>query len=803
MKQLITILSLSYICLNTFAQTPYGQMRENLLKNIWTDADYELYLAPVSKLKKEKPFFTVPAYYLPLSDSTKQLISATLVFCPNANSVYVNGKKQFIDTENRSVFTTLKDGKLLLPAKYLYPLLGKQRPKKENEIVDIEIVATKSGKKCLKNDLGLLFVADLLNPQIAKASRQTQYEILYNTLYERPKRAKVVADVIGHTGKKHPYILADAKRFEEIKTLIRTDSFARTCYEKVLASANKVLNEDVDIYEFKNPQGGIFATIKNSPTGKVLDLGIAYRVTGEKKYAERAIQELLSVASWPDWGCTLERQFLGTGAVATGMGLGFDWFYNEMTSTQRQTIREAIVAKAIHPGLFYHTVRHANRFVLARHNWNAVGNGGLIIASLAIAADEPELAGRLLEFSIGSFENVLSIYAPKGDYEEGPGYWAYGTGSLVNAMAAIESATGKTYGLSDAPGVDKTAYFTPYMIGPNGYFNFHDSDENGKTYITDPEYFWFANRFANPDFYWERMYLPEQHKGGAKDLLWYKGESRGAFNLKLDYMGSGENNAVGTGTFRSSWTDPNALFLGFHAGYRLANHAQADEGNFIFDAIGERWIMDVGYGSHDTTRSESYFQAARPLFYRMRTEAHNTYVVNPDKSYGQDFSSDNRPQFENVVMQPDKAYAIANLTCSYKGQVSSAKRGFMLNRQNNYALVQDEVTLTQPSTVYWFLHTRANIKLIEKDQAAIFTIGTKRLYVKLIGNTTGAKWSVMPAKSLSPGMVEMKNMDDVRKLAIKFEGISNMNFAAMLVPLKDGENKPYVQYKFEKMDSWK
>ena len=711
---------------------------------------------------------------------------------------------QVIDTQNRSVVTTVKDGKLFLPAKYLYPLLGIQKPKaqKETEIVDIETLATKSGKKCLNNDPGLLFVSDVLNPQIAKISSQIQYEILYNTLYERPKGACIVADVIGHTGKKHPYILADAKRFEEIKTLIRTDSFARTCYEKVLASSNKVLNEDVDIYEFKNPQGGIFATIKNSPTGKVLDLGIAYRVTGDKKYADHAIKELMSVANWPDWGCTQERQFLGTGAVATGMGLGYDWFYNEMTSAQRQTIREAIVAKAIHPGLFYHAVRYANRFVLAKHNWNAVGNGGLIIASLAIATDEPELAGRLLEFSMGSFENVLSIYAPKGDYEEGPGYWAYGTGSLVNAMAAIESATGKTYGLSDAPGVDRTAYFTPYMIGPKGYFNFHDSEENDNTFITDPEYLWFANRFSNPDFYWERMYLPEQQKGGAKDLLWYKGKLEGAFNLKLDYMGSGENNSVGTGTFRSSWTNPDALFLGFHAGYRLANHAQADEGNFIFDAIGERWIIDVGYGSCDTTRSESYFQAARPLFYRMRAEAHNIYVVNPDKSYGQDFSADNRPQFEKFSTQPDKAYAIANLTCSYKGQVTSAKRGFMLNRQTNYALIQDEVTLTQPSTVYWFLHTRANIELIEKDQAAIFTIGKKRMYVKLIGNTIGAQWIVMPAKSLVPGMIEMKNMDDVRKLAIKFDGINNMKFAVVLVPLKDGENKVMSLPKLIDLSSW-
>jgi hypothetical protein len=76
------------------------------------------------------------------------------------------------------------------------------------------------------------------------------------------------------------------------------------------------------------------------------------------------------------------------------------------------------------------------------------------------------------------------------------------------------------------------------------------------------------------------------------------------------------------------------------------------------------------------------------------------------------------------------------------------------------------------------------------------------MYVKLIGNTTGSQWSVMPAKSLVPGMVEMKNMDDVRKLAIKFEGINSIKFAVVLVPLKDGENKVMSLPKCTNLNSW-
>lgn len=784
-----------------FAQLPYEEMRAKLLKNQWADADYELYMSEYNLKNNKENKFTVPAYFIALKPETENLIANAIVFYKTANSIYVHGEKRFIDESDRMLKMTEKNGQWFLAAKLLYKILDVKLSASQHptELVSIVKVAKALGKAVTETKTGLVFVSQSKNSQLDAISEAVQYELLYTLLFERPDAKTILADVQNQTGGKHPYILANSNRFEEIKQLIKTDTFAKQCYDKIIRLANKKVNEPGEYtYEYDNPLGGSFASLKVKIS--IFDLIMAYSLTGEKKYADRAWQDMDAVSKWPDWGNSKGRQFLRTGSICLQMALGYDWLYNYLTPEQRKQIKEALVEKAIRPGLFYNMCRDS-RFVTSKNNWNPVSNQGLASAALAVAFDEPELSGRMLWFSIGSLENVLSIYASDGAYEEGPLYWAFGTGSLVKALSAIETATGHTYGLSEAPGMEKTAYFTPHMIGPGGYFNFHDAAENSETVLTNPEFFWFANRYANPDFYWMRKGKPEQQKGGAYDLLWYRGKVNGAFNLPLDYLGRGLNNSVGTGSFRSSWTDPNALYLGFHAGYRMANHAQADEGNFIFDAMGERWLIDVGYGSRDTIRSESYFQSARPFFYRMRTEGHNCYVINPDQSYGQDFSTDNRPQFETVSTHPDKAFAIANIACSYKGQVTSARRGFLLNRQQNYAYIQDEVTLTKPSTVYWFLHTRAKIELIEKDQAAIFTIGTKRLYVKLVGNVVDANWSVMPAKSLMPGMIEMKNMDDVRKLSIKFDSITNMNFGVVLMPLKEGENKPTIPI-FQALDRW-
>jgi len=44
---------------------------------------------------------------------------------------------------------------------------------------------------------------------------------------------------------------------------------------------------------------------------------------------------------------------------------------------------------------------------------------------------------------------------------------------------------------------------------------------------------------------------------------------------------------------RTSWHDDQALYLGIKAGRNGVNHANLDLGSFIFEALGERWIIDV------------------------------------------------------------------------------------------------------------------------------------------------------------------------------------------------------------------
>ena len=79
-----------------------------------------------------------------------------------------------------------------------------------------------------------------------------------------------------------------------------------------------------------------------------------------------------------------------------------------------------------------------------------------------------------------------------------------------------------------------------------------------------------------------------------------------------------------TAFFRSAWDDPGAVYVGFRGGDNKANHSHLDLGNFVLDALGERWALDLG---PDNYNLPGYFGKQRWTYYRLRTESHNTLTL--------------------------------------------------------------------------------------------------------------------------------------------------------------------------------
>ena len=105
--------------------------------------------------------------------------------------------------------------------------------------------------------------------------------------------------------------------------------------------------------------------VSREALGRVLHLGLAWRMTGEGKYAERARAEMLAVAGFGDWN---PSHFLDVAEMTAAMGIGYDWFYAALGEGEREVIRRAIVEKGLRPGFV------VDHWAKAKHNWNQVCN---------------------------------------------------------------------------------------------------------------------------------------------------------------------------------------------------------------------------------------------------------------------------------------------------------------------------------------------------------------------------------------------------------------------------------------------
>ena len=111
--------------------------------------------------------------------------------------------------------------------------------------------------------------------------------------------------------------------------------------------------------------------------------------------------------------------------MSHAFAIGYDWLHGALTAEEQATVREALIEKGLHPAAEAYAARAwwaADSF-----NWNNVCNGGIAIAALALADEEPDLCRPLLARALKGLPRALASYAPDGAWSEGPGYWGYAT----------------------------------------------------------------------------------------------------------------------------------------------------------------------------------------------------------------------------------------------------------------------------------------------------------------------------------------------------------------------------------------
>ena len=574
----------------------------------------------------------------------------------------------------------------------------------------------------------------------------------------------------------HPRLLLPAGGEEAIRKAIAEYPPLATVHQRIMELCDRTLTEP-PVERIK--EGKRLLAFSRIALKRIYYLSYAYRMTGDKKYAHRAEQEMLAVSRFTDWNPT---HFLDVGEMVMALAIGYDWLYDSLQPDTRRVVREAIIAKGFDAAK---NTRHA-WFYTAKNNWNSVCNSGLAYGALALFEEVPEVSKGIIEKCMETNPKAMVGYGPDGGYPEGFGYWGYGTSFQVMLIAALESAFGTDNGLSQAPGFMESARFMQYMTAPGGdCFCFSDSPVEAECNMM---MFWFAGKAKDLSLLWiERQYLDRPDMPFAEDRLL---PSLMVFCSQLDLKNIGKpkkNFWFSRGDtpvfiYRGGWDSKEDTYLGVKGGSPSTSHAHMDAGSFIFERDGVRWAMDLGMQSYITLESKGVDlwnmsqNGQRWEVFRLSNIAHNTLTINGERH----LVKSNAPITRTFESKKQKG-AEVDLSSVFANSVKKVVRTVILDQKDHLEVTDRLETGDKEAAVSWIMVTPAEAKITGKNRMELTKDGQRMLLTVDADTEVEMKtWSNVP-----PHEYDFRNPGTIR---VGFETVIPANRASQLkvrlIPLK-------------------
>ena len=504
----------------------------------------------------------------------------------------------------------------------------------------------------------------------------------------------------------HPYLFYTDDRVKELRKAIGQDLTIRDEWNKFLAMTSEVAD-------------------KEGNSGIVDNLGLAYLMTGEEKYAKKMKEILFSYCERQQWeGNDLLKRDpswhagLGLARTTRTVAIGYDCIYDYLSPAERKLIVEALVNKGILPTLNDWLIgpQRIHSLDSMGHNWWSVCVYNAGIAVLAVLNDDPRAKGWLDEIMksvpqwVGYQGTVLghkpSNFDREGGFYESVHYASFAICEFLKfRLAYINTFPNSEFvSLPVLEHVDK--FFIDACYPNNGALqsiNFGDgilrvNDEN-------PIMLLKANGFykKNRDLW----YLDQVRKGQApkENRLGYD-QSPQAFDLVYS-LGINKEQVpddpglplsalypdMGWAMLRSSW-NKNATLLAIKSGFTF-NHAHADAGSFILYHNGKNLICDSGNSSYGDPEYTRYF---------CQSDAHNVVLFNGKGENPEDRAtgSNNPGHLYSLLDAGDMKYIYANASSPYARYLMRNFRHFVWI--GNTILVIDDLKSYESGQFEWLLH---------------------------------------------------------------------------------------------------
>ena len=623
---------------------------------------------------------------------------------------------------------------------------------------------------------------------------------LPDTSYERPIGGErlspyydtewIVADgnIFDRQATGHPRILASDQTFARLADEMDASPEMELRYQAVQDQADALLDVAPSTYALV---AGRLLGVSREVLNRLEKLSLAYKITGDTDYLDRAWNEMDAVANFPDWH---PAHFLDTAEMTMAMAIGYDWLYNDLTSAQRATIRNGIKTLGLTPGLSGY--QSGAWWSTSAYNWSHVCNGGMATGAMAIYEDETAMASDILEYVLERY--TLTELCPDGGWAEGAGYWSYAMRYATYMLGAMETNFGTTFGIAGRAGMPLAGFYPIYVDRPNGLvFNYGDNGTGGLTSVQ--EVYWMSKRFNRPEFAaWQR----DQVRYAPREILWWdpRGDIPADIPLPLDK----KFDNCGIAMFRGGWEPITPSFVGLKGGSNNNNHWHIDLGSVVIDGLGEAFVVDLGSNNYGTAGESDYFGADRYKYYKVRAEGHNTLVINPDADRDQEIVTD--APILNYESSTEGGQGMIDLSAAYANDATSVVRGVRMIDYKRSILIQDEISgVSGDQEVYWFMHTKADIDIVDAGQTAIFEQNGKRLWAHILNAPSGTNFTTMTATPLPTSPVPdggQDSTDAYQKLVMHISGVANMTLAVVFVPLDLNDDPPTSLPSVTALSNW-
>ena len=502
----------------------------------------------------------------------------------------------------------------------------------------------------------------------------------------------------------HPRLLFSKQEEQRIRDLFGTEPLLDSLYVGLMKEAERLLlvpPQEDPRREIKNTKD--ILPISREQVYRMVNLALAYRLSGDRRFAEKAEKELVHVCNFPDWD---PIHYLDVAEMTTAVAIGYDWLYDVLTPSTRQLVVHSIKTKALDLVVEEYNTGNADSWAKRETNWNVVCNTGMVLGALAIEEHYPELAKHIIGEAVRYIPNCLKHFAPDGVCYEGPAYWGYTNMYLSLLLKALNDNFGGDFGLSEMVGVDKSVLYYMHSTSPSGkIFNFANSGSTAPA--AEPIYFYFSRAFNQPEVatFYRDVLSKTVHEGNYfrfyfLSIPWYDTASSTADVLPKLKVYEGINDIV---VFNGNRNIPNSLYLIAKTGDPDMAHQQLDIGTFIVEMNGIRWTDDLGTDNYNLPGFWDYKpDGQRWTYFRNSNFSHNTLSI--DHKLQNSAGTGEIDRLDDRAAQP---FVTMNMSTAYAGQSRFVYRTFRM-LDDTRILVTDSVGLQSPSqSVQWSVITSA------------------------------------------------------------------------------------------------